>query len=86
MGSGNVDLRFATPLAKTGACDAPPGHGALGIADPRIIAPGDPARSVLLARIRDPGSENMPPGAGFLIDQEGVALIVAWIGSLAHCD
>ncbi len=51
----NMDLRYSTPLANTNACDAVPGHGDLGIADARLIAPGAPERSVLPARMNARG-------------------------------
>jgi hypothetical protein len=46
-----MDLRYSTALANTNACDVLPGFGSLGIADARLIAPGDPDRSVLVARM-----------------------------------
>jgi uncharacterized repeat protein (TIGR03806 family) len=79
----SIDLRHSTALAQTGACDVAPTAGDLGIANARIIAPGDDARSVLLARMNrrnDPAM--MPPVASNLIDNAGVALISAWIDSL----
>ncbi len=49
----------------------------------RRIAPGDPARSVLLSRIRsrDPVHQ-MPPLGTRLVDPDAVALIEQWIRSL----
>ncbi len=44
-----LDLRHDTPLNQTGTCDVVPTAGDLGIANARIIAPGDDTRSVLLA-------------------------------------
>jgi hypothetical protein len=81
----DLDLRFATPLADTGICDVPPNHGDLGIADARLIAPGDPSRSVLLARVRSLDVNKMPPRSGFTYDPDGAALLEDWIGSLTSC-
>ncbi|HEU0224135.1 MAG TPA: hypothetical protein VFR29_01750, partial [Steroidobacteraceae bacterium] len=82
----NLDLRHGTPLSQTGACDVVPARGDLGIADARIIAPGDDARSVLHARMNRRNDPNMmPPIASNLIDTAGVALIGSWIDSLANC-
>lgn len=82
----NLDLRHDTPLAQTGACDVAPARGDLGIANARIIAPGDDARSVLVARMnRRNDPDMMPPVASNLIDAAGVQLIGAWIDSLANC-
>lgn len=79
----NLDLHHDTPLAQTGACDVAPSRGDLGIANARIIAPGDDARSVLLARMnRRNDPDMMPPIASNRVDDAGVQLIGAWIDSL----
>ena len=78
----NLDLRHGTPLAQTGSCDVAPSRGDLGIANARIIAPGDDARSVLLARMATRDANAMPPIASNLVDTAGVQMIGAWIGSL----
>ena len=78
-----MDLRHEIPLEATGACDAPPTLGDLGIPDARIIAPGDPDRSELLSRMSRRDFAGMPPVASRLPDPAGVALIRAWIESLA---
>jgi uncharacterized repeat protein (TIGR03806 family) len=77
-----IDLRHDTALADTGACDVMPTEGDLGIADVRVIAPGDDARSVLLARMSVRDAYAMPPLASKQVDTDGVALIGAWIDSL----
>jgi uncharacterized repeat protein (TIGR03806 family) len=86
--SSNMDLRYATALADTNACDAVPTLGDLGIADARLIAPGAAARSVVPARMNLRGVENaMPPvGLGARVDTQGVALIRDWINSLQNCN
>ena len=81
----NLDLRHGTALASTNACNVVPAEGDLGIADARIIAPGDDARSVLLARMARRGANQMPPIASNVRDSAGEALIGAWIDSLASC-
>jgi len=84
----SIDLRHGTALAQTGACDVAPSAGDLGIANPRIIAPGDDARSVLLVRMnRRNDPDMMPPISSNVIDAAGVQLIGAWIDSLtaANC-
>jgi uncharacterized repeat protein (TIGR03806 family) len=81
-----MDLRYSTALANTGACDAPPQSGDLGIgAAARIIAPGSAANSVLLARINRRDANQMPPLATNAIDTAGVQLISDWIASLTTC-
>jgi uncharacterized repeat protein (TIGR03806 family) len=83
----NIDLRHGTALAQTGACDVVPSAGNLGIANARIIAPGDDARSVLLARMTTRNANAMPPIASNIVDAAGTQLIGAWIDSLtpANC-
>jgi len=79
----NLDLRHDIALSQTGACDVAPSRGDLGIANARIIAPGDDTRSVLLARMNLRNDANMmPPIASNLVDTAGVQLIGSWIDSL----
>ena len=78
----DLDLRNDTALLQTGTCDVAPTAGDLGIANARIIAPGDDARSVLLARMSRRDANAMPPVASNVVDAAGVQLIGAWIDSL----
>ncbi len=48
----------------------------------RLIAPNDPWRSILLARVDTLEPVKMPPLAHEIIDREGVRLLDAWIRSL----
>lgn len=81
---GAPDLRRSTPIAETGLCDVPPARGDLGLSDARIVAPGDPDRSVLIARIEALGAYEMPPGRQ-AVDPDGSALLRAWIAAGAGC-
>lgn len=80
-----MDLRYRVPLQDTGTCDALPLSGDLGIVDARIIAPGEPARSVLVLRTDRRDVHGMPPLATNLVDAEGVGLLSAWVESLGNC-
>jgi uncharacterized repeat protein (TIGR03806 family) len=80
-----LDLRHDIALSQTGACDVVPTTGTLGIANARIIAPGDDARSVLYARMSARDANAMPPLASNVVDAAGVQLIGAWIDSLTSC-
>jgi hypothetical protein len=62
-----------------------PTAGDLGIANARIIAPGDDTRSVLHARMSVRNTNAMPPISSNLVDTAGVQLIGAWIDSLTTC-
>jgi hypothetical protein len=82
-----MDLRFSTPLASTGACDTVPQAGPIGLgAAARIVAPGNPDVSVLLARMRRRDANGMPPIGTSLADPAGVALVRQWIASLTGCN
>jgi len=84
-GAATLDLRVDRPLAATRTCLVPPQAGALGIAGGAIVVPGDPARSVLLARMRDSGASRMPGLATRVVDVEGSAAVEAWIRELTGC-
>jgi uncharacterized repeat protein (TIGR03806 family) len=83
-GGGNslMDLGFYIDWHEMRIIDATPQHDRLGIKNPRLIAPGDPDRSILLERMRRRGRAQMPPLATSQIDKEAVALIREWILSL----
>ncbi|HEY4644641.1 MAG TPA: hypothetical protein VIH25_00005, partial [Steroidobacteraceae bacterium] len=82
----NMDLRYATILMSTNACDVNPQLGDLGIANARLIAFGDAARSVLVARMNRRDANGMPPIASAQVDAAGVTLISNWINSLTSCN
>lgn len=82
----NIDLRYTTTLAGTQTCNVQPAGGDLGIANARLIAPGEPARSVLLERMTLRDVNQMPPLASHIVDQAAVDVIADWIGSLQSCE
>jgi mono/diheme cytochrome c family protein len=82
----SMDLRYSTLLANTNACAAAPQSGDLGLGlSARIIAPGDPALSVLVARTNRRDANGMPPLASAEVDIDGVTLLSDWIAGLAGC-
>jgi uncharacterized repeat protein (TIGR03806 family) len=81
-----MDLRFDVAPEFMNLCNAPPLQGDLGIADARLLAPGDPERSVLWHRIGLQNEYRMPPVASTVIDSAGALLIHDWIGSLNACN
>jgi hypothetical protein len=83
-GGGNADFLILAnlPLKDTKALGAKPQQGDLGIADARIIAPGDPARSLFVARMKRLGLGRMPHVASSVVDADGVKVIEEWIKSL----
>ena len=80
-GGGNGDFRlFATlPVRETGIVDVRPRHGGFLIPDARVVAPGDPSRSVLFYRMAKLGPGRMPRLGSSLVDRGGLDLIDDWI-------
>ena len=70
-----IDLRHAISFAATGTCNALPQSGSLGITDARVLAPGEPARSLLHNRMNRRDAYAMPPLASTVIDSAGAGLI-----------
>lgn len=83
-GGGAVPLRlgFPTPVAEMQAIDVPPLRGDFGLADARIIKPGDPYSSTLFFRMSKTGRDRMPHIGSEQPDEAGLDLIARWIESL----
>ena len=82
----SMDLRFTTALSQTNACNRLPALGDLGLGSgARLIAPGNAALSVLVARTARRDASGMPPLASHVVDSAGVAVLEAWIASLGGC-
>lgn len=82
----DLDLRYDTALADTAACNVVPSAGDLGISMAQIIAAGDAARSVLVARMDRRDIDAMPPLGSNVVDSDGVTLVSGWIDSLVNCN
>ncbi|HVS38162.1 MAG TPA: PQQ-dependent sugar dehydrogenase [Gemmataceae bacterium] len=87
-GGGNslMDLDFTTPKKDAHLYGAKPQHQTFGIADPVLIAPGEPDRSVLLQRISRRGPDQMPPLATARVDEEAVRMLRQWISAMKKED
>jgi putative heme-binding domain-containing protein len=81
-GAATIALESSMPLEKTRTVDARPTQGAFGIDDARIIAPGEPERSVLYYRIAKTGSGRMPRVGSRRVDERATRLIGDWIARL----
>ncbi len=83
-GGGQVvfEMDVSKSLQETGILDTRPRQGDFGIPDARIIAPGDPHRSVLFYRISKFGRGRMPHLGSEFPDPFGVDLLDSWIRSL----
>jgi mono/diheme cytochrome c family protein len=83
-GNAQLDLEFTTPADKTRIFDATPQHDTFGISNARIIARGDPARSVLLHRMSTRGPGQMPPLATTRVDEEALRMLREWVAAMAE--
>jgi putative heme-binding domain-containing protein len=81
-GTATIDLRAEIGLGQAKAVDVSPIQGAFNIADARLLAPGDPLRSVLYYRISKTGPGRMPHIGSEIVDSHGVSVIHDWICSL----
>jgi hypothetical protein len=77
-------LLATLPLKETGTINTVPGQGTFDLKDPRILVPGDPARSLLLNRMQRVGLGRMPHIASSVVDREAVELIEKWIKEMPH--
>lgn len=81
-----LDFRIQTSLSETMACDQVPNSSDLGIDNARIIAAGESARSVLVARISTEDSNiRMPPIGTQVVHDDAVSVVRRWINSLTDC-
>ncbi len=81
-GSAPLWLNLDAVLKDSSLIGANPVQGELGLPDARVIAPGDPARSVLLYRIATEGRGHMPYLGSRLLDERGLLLVRDWIAGL----
>ena len=80
-GGGNAEFKLLAtiPLADMGIVGVPPQHGAFDIKDAKILAPGDPDRSVLVRRMAMTGLGRMPHIGSQVVDEDAVDFIRQWI-------
>jgi len=77
-------MDFSRPLKEMGILDVLPKQGDFGISDARLVAPGDPHRSVLFYRMAKFGRGRMPHLGSELPDSAGLELMNEWICSLGN--
>jgi len=78
----NINLDYRTADANMNVCNLSPIGGDLGIANAVLIAPADPASSIIWQRMRRRDVFAMPPLASSLIDTSGEALLQSWINGM----
>jgi uncharacterized repeat protein (TIGR03806 family) len=87
-GGGNADFQLLATLdlSELGTVGVRPGQGTFSIPHARILAPGDPYRSVLFYRMTQVGSGRMPRIGSTVVDERGLRLIHDWIRQLSVAD
>jgi uncharacterized repeat protein (TIGR03806 family) len=83
-GRGPADLRYQ-PLEQMHICDVPPEVGDLGIEGARLLAPGDPERSIISVRMRSLGPDGMPPIGKNRVDIDATAVMDEFISGVTSC-
>ena len=82
----DMDLRFVTSRTDMNVCNVDPVLGDLGISGAKLLAPGAPAMSILLAR---PSLTNplyrMPPLGTSIVHDEAMSILNSWIRSPHVC-
>ncbi len=81
-GTAPFELTSRVDVKQLNLIDAMPTQGTFNIPDARVVAPGDPCRSVLLYRMAKAGRGHMPQFGPTLVDDQGITIIHDWIASL----
>lgn len=81
-----LDLHFTAAFSNTNTCNVVPTSGNVGITNAMLIAPGEPERSVLLARMKLRDDNQMPPLGTHQVDVAAVQVVSDWIASLKSCN
>lgn len=81
-GNARFQLLATVELPDTGALNVRPGQGTFRMSQAKVLAPGDPYRSVLFFRMAKLGSGRMPRIGSRIVDTRGLQLIHDWISSL----
>ena len=84
LGGGTANFHFDLDhtLEENGYVDVPPAQGDFGLPNARILAPGEPSRSVMLYRAIKSGRGHMPQFGSNVTDYQGIRLLRDWIVSL----
>jgi uncharacterized repeat protein (TIGR03806 family) len=83
-GGGNAEFQLLStlPLKDLGVIGVKPGQGTFDLKDPRLLVPGDPARSMIHHRMTLRGLGQMPHIASNVVDEPAVKLIRDWIAQM----
>lgn len=81
-GTAHLELPYELPLERTHLLDARPTQGSFDVLGAKVLASGDPYRSILLYRMSKLGRGRMPYVGSSVMDRAGVQLIHDWISGL----
>ena len=81
-GNSRFNLVYTAEPDKVRLIDESPIHDTMGVASARLVAPGDPERSILYRRLMVRGLNQMPPTSTNRIDERGAELVAEWIRHL----
>jgi putative heme-binding domain-containing protein len=83
-GGGNAEFQMLATLelGDMGIVNVRPNQGTFNIPNAKVLAPGDPYRSVMFYRMSTLGPGHMPRLGSNVIDETGVRLIHDWIKQL----
>ena len=81
-GTANIVLGYDVPLDQTKTVNVRPIQGTFNISGGRIIAPGDPASSVLYYRMSKLGGGRMPRIGSNAVDERATRMIHDWIARM----
>lgn len=81
-GNARMELGFRTPRDKMRLVGETPLHAHPEMAGAKLVAPGDPAGSVMVRRVASVGGDRMPPVGRNVTDPRAVSLLSAWVSSL----
>lgn len=80
-----IDLRFDATPAEMKICNVVPEKGDLGVAGALRMVPGQPGKSLMALRMRALDLARMPEIGTRVVDDDGVAVLEAWIQGLGAC-
>ena len=78
-GNARIDLRYETPLERTGLLRGAPGQGDLGVGQATLLTPRAASLSLLWLRMARTDARGMPNIAHNSVDKRGLALVRQWI-------
>jgi uncharacterized repeat protein (TIGR03806 family) len=81
-GNSKMELTLGTARERMSLLGARPQHDTFGLTNAMLVAPGDPASSILVHRLSHRGRGQMPPLGTSRVDERAVQLMREWIAQL----